>query len=131
MGNDRILIKNTVMKNLIFLCVVLFISTTNISAQKKAFQKPAKLPFQGVKEFCSFSKPVKYKVSVTGNKVIITYLYKEYKKIIKGEFKNGKLYTNDKDEDKLIAGKYYILTSTSLSINNLEGGDYIEYPLCN
>ncbi len=119
------------MKNLIFLGVVLFISTTNISAQKKAFQKPAQLPFHGVKEFCSFSKPVKYKVSITGNKVIITYLYKEYEKMIKGEFKNGKLYTNDKDEDKLIAGKYYILTSTSLSINNLEGGDYIEYPLCN
>jgi hypothetical protein len=96
-----------------------------------SFQKPALVPFQGVKEFCSFSKPVKYKVSVTGNKVIITYLYKEYKKMIKGEFRNGKLYTNDIDEDKLIAGKYYLLTSSSLRINNLEGGDYIEYHLCN
>ncbi len=97
---------------------------------KKNVHKTAATPFQGTKEFCSFSKPVKYKVTMTGNKVIITYLYKEYKRMIKGEFRNGKLYTNDKDENKLNAGKYYLLTSTYLSINNLESGDYVEYDVC-
>jgi hypothetical protein len=45
--------------------------------------------------------------------------------------KNGKLYTNDPAEKIYrFAGKYYLLTGSSLSINNLEGGDYIQYQLC-
>lgn len=69
-------------------------------------------------------------MTIKGKKVTITYLYKEYKKIVKGEFRNGKLFTNDKNETKLNAGSVYLLISTYISINNLEGGDYIEYDLC-
>ncbi len=120
------------MKNLIFLCIsFLFISITDISAQKKAAQKTTIAPFQGVKEFCSFLKPIKFKVSVTGNKVIITRIYNDNIQRINGIIKNGKLYTNDPAEkSNRFAGKYYLLTGSSLRINNLEGGDYIEYHLC-
>jgi hypothetical protein len=119
------------MKNLVFLFVVLFMLITNISAQKKTVQKLAVAPFQGVKEFCSFLKPIKFKVSVTGNKVIITRIYNDNIRRINGIIKNGKLYTNDPDEkSNRFAGKYYLLTPSSLRINNLEGGDYIEYHLC-
>lgn len=116
-----------------FLCLVnycIFLSIANVNAQKKPVHKATASPFQGTKEFCSFTKPVKYKVTITGKKVIIIYLYKEYKNIVKGEFRNGKLFTNDKNETKVNAGRVYVLTSTYISINNLEGGDYIEYNLC-
>lgn len=113
------------MKNLIILCISLFTSITNISAQKRATPKNVKAPFQGVKEFCSFSKPLKFKVSITGNKVLITRIYKDNTSLIKGIKKNGKLYTNDPAEkSNRFADKYYLLTNSSLSINNLEGGDY-------
>ena len=88
-------------------------------------------PFQGVKEFCSFSKPLKFKVSITGNKVIITRIYNDNTRQVNGIIKNGKLYTNDPAEKRFhFAGKYYLLTGSSLGINNLEGGDYIQYQLC-
>jgi hypothetical protein len=108
----------------------MFFAVANTIAQKKSLHKATTSPYQGTKEFCSFSKPVKYKVTITGRKVIIIYLYKDYKNIVKGEFRNGRLFTNDKNETKLNAGKVYLLTSTYISINNLEGGDYIEYDLC-
>ncbi len=116
-----------------FFCQVscfMFLSIANPNAQKKHVHRATIIPFQGTKEFCSFSKPVKYKVTITGKKVAIVYLYKEYKNIVKGEFRNGKLFTNDKNETKLNAGSIYLLTSTTISINNLEGGDYVEYDLC-
>lgn len=130
--NPTFIQKIAAMKNLICLvtCVILF-SITHANAQKKPVHKATASPFQGTKEFCSFSKPVKYKVTITGKKVTIIYLYKEYKNIVKGEFRNGKLFTNDKNETKLNAGRVYLLTSTYISINNLEGGDYVEYDLCN
>ncbi len=114
-----------------FLCVsFLYISIT--SAQKKAISKTTTAPFQGVKEFCSFSKPPKFKVSITGTKVIITRIYNDNTRQVKGIIKNGKLYTNDPAEKRFhFAGKYYLLTGSSLSINNLEGGDYIQYQRCN
>lgn len=108
----------------------MFILISNANAQKKPVYKATASPFQGTKEFCSFTKPTKYKVTITGKKVTIIYLYKEYKNIVKGEFRNGKLFTNDKNENKLNAGKVYLLTNTYISINNLEGGDYVEYDLC-
>jgi hypothetical protein len=52
-------------------------------------------PFQGVKEFCSFSKPLKFKVSITGTKVIITRIYNDNTRQVNGIIKNGKLNTND------------------------------------
>jgi len=76
-----------------------------------------------IKEFCSFSKPVKFKLSVTGNGVIITKTYKDNTSRINGIMKNGNLYTNGPSEKRNhSAGKYHLLTSSSLSINNLEGG---------
>lgn len=127
-------IKNTTaLKNLILLCVsFLFLSIIDTIAQKKAVRKTTTAPFQGVKEFCSFSKPLKFKVSITGSKVIITRIYNDNTSRINGIIKNGKLYTNDPAEkSNHFAGKYYLLTGASLSINNLEGGDYIEYHICN
>jgi hypothetical protein len=119
------------LKHLIFLCVS-FLYTSITSAQKKAVSKTTTAPFQGVKEFCSFSKPLKFKVSITGNKVIITRIYNDNTRQVNGIIKNGKLYTNDPAEKRFhFAGKYYLLTGSSLSINNLEGGDYIQYQRCN
>lgn len=112
----------------IIFCLV-SLTFSNVDAQKEPVHKVTSAPFQGTKEFCSFLKPVKYKVTISGNKVAIVYLYKEYKNIVKGEFRYGKLYTNDKNENKANAGKVYRLTDTYISVNNLEGGDYVEYNL--
>jgi hypothetical protein len=59
------------------------------------------------------------------------YTHKSYVDTINGVIKNGKLFTNDEVEKKYhMAGKYYLLKASSLRVNNLEGGDYIEYDLC-
>ncbi|HKG69639.1 MAG TPA: hypothetical protein VKA92_12280 [Segetibacter sp.] len=111
------------MKTLVFIGISLFISIAHTNAQKRIVQKTTKSPFQGIKEFCSFSKPIKFKLSVTGNGVITTKTYKDNTSRINGIMKNGNVYTNSPSEKRNhIASKYYLLTSSSLSINNLEGG---------
>ncbi len=125
------IIKNsTGLRHVIFLCVS-FLYKSITSAQKEAISKTTTAPFQGVKEFCSFSKPLKFKVSITGTIVIITRIYNDNTRQVNGIIKNGKLYTNDPAEKRFhFAGEYYLLSGSSLSINNLEGGDYIQYQLC-
>ncbi len=120
------------MKLLIYLTVC-FVSLTgkNLDAQKKPEHKAATTPFQGTKQFCSFYKPTKFKVSITGNKIVITKTYKDQSSTVTGIIKNGKIYTNDIMEKKYkVGGKYYLLSKTELRINNLEGGDYVEYDIC-
>lgn len=114
----------------VILFTILSFYYNTVTGQSKRTTKYPGTPFQGTKEFCSFSKPVKYNVTITGNKVTIIYLYKEDKNTIKGEFRKGRLYTNDKSENKLNAGKVYRLSDTYISVNNLEGGDFVEYNLC-
>lgn len=117
------------MKKSIYLTLCCFLSITILNAQKNKSYKTS-TPFQGTKEYCSFIKPVKYIVSIKGNKAIITYKYKNYSNSVKGLFRNGKLYTTNPYENKMMAGRLYILTTASLRVNNLEGSDYVEYDLC-
>ena len=121
------------MKNILLLPFsLLLLSMTPVRAQKKTSHKTTVVPFQGTLHFCSNIKPVQYDVTITGNKVSIVRTYKEYIKKVKGTFTIGKLFTNDPDEkqNKGYAGRYYKITKTFLAVNNLEGGDYVEYDLC-
>jgi hypothetical protein len=120
------------MKKLVFLILCLSaLSITSINAQKKPLHKATATPFQGVKEFCSFTKPTRFKVSITGNKIVITKTYNENSNTVTGIIKNGKIYTNDPLEKSYkFGGKYYLLSKTYLAVNNLEGGDYVTYDLC-
>ncbi len=99
--------------------------------KRNLYIKLQQLPFKGVKEFCSFTKPAKFKVSITGNKIVITKTYNENSSTVTGIIKNGKIYTNDPLEKSYnFGGKYYLLSKTEFRVNNLEGGDYVEYDLC-
>lgn len=71
------------MKKFIYLILFCFLAITNLNAQKNHSDKTT-IPFQGTKEFCSFYKPVKYIVSIKGNKAVITYKYKNYSNSVKG-----------------------------------------------
>jgi hypothetical protein len=121
------------MKNIIVLCTSLFfLAITQVSAQEKGVRHTTIAPFQGTQHFCSNYKPVQYDVTIKGNKVSIVYRYKEYVKKVTGTFTHGKLFTNDPAErsNKAYASKYYKVSKTYLAVNNLEGGDYVEYDLC-
>lgn len=121
------------MKNALLLSInLLFLLVASLNAQNKLSLNTAIVPFQGTKHFCSFLKPVKYDVTIKGNKVSIIYTYKGYVKKITGTFVNGQLFTNDAEEkrNKGYTGRYYKISKTFLAVNNLEGGDYVEFNLC-
>src|SRR5436305_1655514 len=120
------------MKLPVSLLFILLLLHNACPAQSKTLQKFAGTPFQGTKAFCDFIKPIKYKVFINGYHVTITEYYKdEQPRIIKGVYKGGKLFTDDPTEKQYKAsGRYYVIYPASFGINNLEGGDYIQYELC-
>ncbi|HNP24859.1 MAG TPA: hypothetical protein PKL37_22475 [Panacibacter sp.] len=66
------------------------------------------------------------------NKIKITRLYKEYKDVITGVIKNGKIYSNDPNEKnfKPVWGKYYKLVKENFGVLNIENGDYEWFSEC-
>jgi hypothetical protein len=119
------------MKNsLLSVVVLLFISSFDSHAQTNTAHKII-TPFQGTKIFCSFTGKSKYTVTVQGSKAIMVYSYKEYTTRVSGNFKNGKLYTNDPYEKQSKAGgRYYLISKEMVRVLNLENGDYEEYNIC-
>jgi hypothetical protein len=77
------------MKKLVYLIVcIVSILITSVNAQEKSLYKTTSAPFSGTKEFCSFPKPVKFVVSITGNKVVINKIYKDQINRVTGILKN-------------------------------------------
>lgn len=114
------------MKITLLITAIVCFACSNSSAQKTF-----STPFQGTKEFCSFLKPVKFIVTISGSKAKIIHINSNQRDTTNGVFRNGKLYTDDMNEKTYdVQGKYYLITKTSLRINNLEGGDYNEFDLC-
>lgn len=103
-----------------------------LSAQNRQMNTVLIAPFQGTKHYCSALKPVQYDIRIKGNKVLIIYTYKDYTKKVNGSFVKGKVFTDDPNEtgSKGYKGRYYKISKEFLAINNLEGGDYVEYGLC-
>ncbi len=98
--------------------------------QSTAILKP---PFQGKRYFCSEQNKQEYTVTIKNTSVTISYATVK----IKGNFKNGLLFTNDLKEieyrhysGKHNYGKYYVLTAGYLSVLNAENSEYFYYPLC-
>src|SRR5829696_3846629 len=87
---------------------------------------------QKEKLYCSPWAKTKYKVLITGSKIKITRLYKEYVDVITGNWKNGKIYSNDPAEKglKALSGKYYKLKGSTFSVLNIENGEYEAFILC-
>jgi hypothetical protein len=87
---------------------------------------------QNKKTYCSPFAQTKYKVQITKNKIRITRLYKEYKEVITGLIKGGKIYSNDPGEKdfKPVSGRYYKLGKDSFSVLNIENGEYEQFTLC-
>lgn len=75
---------------------------------------------------------MQYDVTIKGTKVLIIYTYKDFTKKVKVIFIKGKVFTDDSNETgkKGYEGRYYKISKDFLAINNLEGGDYVEYGLC-
>jgi hypothetical protein len=116
------------MKTLVIVLFSFLLSSLSTEAQKIS-NKPA--PFQGTKNFCSFSGKSKYAVTIKGSMATLVYLYKEYKTTVHGTFKNGKLFTNDQyEKDSKTGGKYYLVTTSMVRVLNVENGDYEEYDVC-
>ncbi len=121
------------MKNLAIIFISYFVLTIAfVSAHSKLMRTASEAPFQGTKHYCSALKPVQYDVTIKGTKVLIIYSYKDFTKKVKGTFIKGKVFTDDPNEtgSKGYAGRYYKISKDFLAINNLEGGDYVEYALC-
>lgn len=84
------------------------------------------------KVYCSSYAKTKYRVQITKGKITITRLYKEYRYVITGKLKNGKIYSDDPNEKNFrpVWGKYYLLGKNSFSVLNIENGEYERFTLC-
>jgi hypothetical protein len=99
-------------------------STTHIHKSNDTF-------FQGTKLFCCIYRKTKYRLFIKGNEIEITAIYNG-ESMIKGVIKNGKIYSNDPMEknNKMLAGKVYILNNNTFRILTSEGGEYDEFTKC-
>ncbi len=84
------------------------------------------------KLYCSGFAKTKYKLLITGTKIRITRLYKEYVDHYTGILKNGKIYSNDPNEKNLkdVWGRYYKLDGKNFGVLNIENGDYEWFTEC-
>jgi hypothetical protein len=84
------------------------------------------------KLYCSDFARTKYKLSITGTKIKITRLYKEFVDSYSGIIKNGKIYSSNPDEKNLkdLRGKYYKLEGKNFGVLNIENGDYEWFTEC-
>jgi len=101
------------------------IFTTDTIPKKKTVNENEKL-------YCSDYAKSKYKILISGSKIKITRLYKEYVETFSGTIKNGKIYSNHTDEKtvKDIKGKYYKFQDGYFGVLNIENGDYEWFSLC-
>jgi hypothetical protein len=100
-------------------------TTDTIPKKLKAFNKNEKI-------YCSDFAKTKYKLLITGTKIKITRLYKEYVDHYTGTLKNGKIYSNDPNEKNLkdVWGRYYKLDGKNFGVLNVENGDYEWFVEC-
>jgi hypothetical protein len=84
------------------------------------------------KIYCSDFAKSRYKLLITGTKIKITRLYKEYIDNYSGVIKNGKIYSNNPDEknQKELQGKYYKIEGKNFGVLNIENGDYEWFTEC-
>lgn len=84
------------------------------------------------KIYCSDFAETKYRLLITGTKIKIIRLYKEYADNYNGVIKNGKIYFNNSDEKNLkdLRGKYYKLEGKNFAVLNIENGDYEWFAEC-
>jgi len=103
----------------------LIFTTDTIPKKLKTVNKNEKL-------YCSDYAKSKYKILISGSKIKITRLYKEYVETFSGTVKNGKIYSNNPDEIivKGIKGKYYKFQDGYFGVLNIENGDYEWFSLC-
>jgi hypothetical protein len=89
-------------------------------------------PSRNEKLYCSDVAKTRYKLAITGNKIKITRLYKEYVDNYTGLIKSGRIYSNDPNEKrlKMVWGKYYKLQGKNFGVLNPENGDYEWFTEC-
>ena len=130
------------MKSLVLILLYFFTSTivraNSLSGQIENHPQdtlPKKLSVKANKNeklYCSDFAKSKYKIMISGTKIKITCLYKEYVETFSGTIKNGKIYSNNPDEItvKDIKGKYYKFQDGYFGVLNMENGDYEWFSLC-
>ena len=103
----------------------LIFTTDTIPKKLTAVNKNEKL-------YCSGFAKTRYELLITGNKIKITRLYKEYVDNYTGVLKNGKIYSNDPNEKnfKNVWGRYYKLDGKNFGVLNIENGDYEWFTEC-
>jgi hypothetical protein len=106
-------------------------TSTIVSSDKGSLQQSNSQFFQGTKTFCCPYRKTKYRLSIKGNEITIIAIYKG-ESTIKGAIRNNKIYTNDAQEknNKMLAGKVYILKNNTFRILTSEGGEYDEFSEC-
>ena len=128
------------MKAVIFLFTLIFFfnlaHATNCNSHliftTDSIPKKYKAPDKKGKLYCSDLAKTKYKLLLTGTKIKITRLYKEYVDNYTGVLKNGKIYSNDPNEKNLkdVWGRYYKLDGKNFGVLNIENGDYEWFTEC-
>jgi hypothetical protein len=125
------------MKN-IFLFLVLLTTTNFCRAGNSSYPVADSMPHtnkiasRNEKLYCSDFAKTRYKLAISGNKIKITRLYKEYVDSYSGVIKSGKIYSNDPNEKnlKMVWGKYYKLQGKNFGVLNPENGDYEWFVEC-
>jgi hypothetical protein len=84
------------------------------------------------KFYCSDFAKTRYRLSITGTRIKITRLYKEFTDSYTGVIKNGKIYSSNPDEKNIkdLHGKYYRLEGRNFGVLNIENGDYEWFTEC-
>jgi|tagenome__1003787_1003787.scaffolds.fasta_scaffold17225867_1 hypothetical protein len=105
-----------------------------VNAQNKGttdIQKSNNTFLHGTKLFCCVYRKTKYRLFLKGNEIDITAIYNG-ESTIKGVIKNSKIYSNDPMEknNKMLAGKVYVLKNHTFRILTSEGGEYDEFTEC-
>lgn len=104
----------------------------SMSANDTLPKKSRSVSSKNEKLYCSDFAKTKYKLAITGNKIRITRLYKEFVETYSAVIKNGKIYSNDPNEKNLknVWGRYYKLEGTNFGVLNIENGDYEWFTKC-
>src|SRR5690242_14341735 len=114
---------------LTFIFFFTYAQSKQVSHNKSDTVSNEQIPFfQGTKLFCSDYRKTKYRVLIKGKDIHITAIYNG-ESTIRGVIRNDKIYSNDpfEKDNKMLAGKVYVLKNNTFRVLTSEGGEYDEF----
>ena len=106
--------------------------TDTLPNENRSKQALKQKSFTESKVYCCNYCEAKYEIINRSNKLTIIYIYKDRRNTIHGIIKNGKIYSDDPEENiyKSQAGEIYRLKNNAFIVKHIENGEYDYYALC-